>query len=156
MLNKKILVDWDRKHLWHPFTQMKEWMEEAPIIIEQGEGIYLIDTEGNQYIDGVASMWTNVHGHNRGEINDAITTQLEKIAHSTLLGYGNVPAIQLAKKLVEITPHGLNRVFYSDDGATSVEVALKMAYQYWRQKGEPRRKVFYISTQPIMAIPLAQ
>ena len=117
-------------------------MEEVPVIIEQGEGIYLIDTDGNRYIDGVASMWTNVHGHNRKEINDAITAQLNKIAHSTLLGYANVPAIQLAKRLVEITPHGLNRVFYSDDGATSVEVALKMAYQYWRQKEEPRRKVY--------------
>lgn len=142
MLNKKILVEWDRKHLWHPFTQMKEWMEEIPVIVERGKGIYLIDTEGNRYIDGVASMWTNVHGHNRKEINDAISVQLNKIAHSTLLGYANVPAIQLAKKLVEITPRGLNRVFYSDNGATSVEVALKMAYQYWRQKGEPRREVY--------------
>ena len=87
-------------------------------------------------------MWTNVHGHNRKEINDAITAQLNKIAHSTLLGYANVSAIQLAKKLVEITPRGLNRVFYSDDGATSVEVALKMAHQYWRQRGEPRREVY--------------
>ncbi len=142
MLDNKTLADWDRKYLWHPFTQMKDWMEEVPVIIERGEGIYLIDTEGNRYIDGVASMWTNVHGHNRREINDAITAQLEKIAHSSLLGYANVPAIQLAKKLVEITPHGLNRVFYSDDGATSVEVALKMAYQYWRHKGEPGRKVY--------------
>ena len=117
-------------------------MEEIPVIVERGEGIYLIDTDGNRYIDGVASMWTNVHGHNRKEINDAITAQLNKIAHSTLLGYANVPAILLAKKLVEITPRGLNRVFYSDDGATSVEVALKMAYQYWRQRGEPRREVY--------------
>lgn len=142
MLNKKILVEWDRKHLWHPFTQMKEWIEEIPVIVERGEGIYLIDTEGKRYIDGVASMWTNIHGHNRKEINDAITAQLNKIAHSTILGYANVPAIQLAKKLVEITPRGLNKVFYSDDGATSVEVALKMGYQYWRQKGEPRREVY--------------
>ena len=142
MLDKKILADWDRKYLWHPFTQMKDWMEEVPVIIEQGEGIYLIDTEGNRYIDGVASMWTNIHGHNRKEINDAVTAQLNKIAHSTLLGYANVPAIQLAKRLVEITPRGLDRVFYSDDGATSVEVALKMAYQYWRQKGESRREVY--------------
>ena len=86
MLDKKILVEWDRKHLWHPFTQMKEWMEEIPVIVERGEGIYLIDTEGNRYIDGIASMWTNVHGHNRREINDAITAQLDKIAHSTSIG----------------------------------------------------------------------
>lgn len=117
-------------------------MEEIPVIVERGEGIYLIDTDGNRYIDGVASMWTNIHGHNRKEINDAISVQLNKIAHSTLLGYANVPAIQLAKKLVGITPRGLNRVFYSDNGATAVEVALKMAYQYWRQKGEPRRGVY--------------
>ncbi|MDE0300560.1 MAG: adenosylmethionine--8-amino-7-oxononanoate transaminase [Candidatus Poribacteria bacterium] len=142
MLDYKTLVDWDRKYLWHPFTQMKEWMEESPVIIERGEGIYLIDVNGNRYIDGVASMWTNVHGHNRREINDSITTQLNMISHSSLLGYANVPAIQLAKRLVEITPHGLNKVFYSDNGATSVEVALKMACQFWRQNGEPRRKVF--------------
>ena len=142
MLDKRTLADWDRKYLWHPFTQMKDWMEEVPVIVEQGEGIYLIDTEGNRYIDGVASMWTNVHGHNRREINEAITAQLNKIAHSTLLGYANVPAIQLAKKLVEITPYALNRVFLSDDGATSVEIALKMAYQYWQHKSESERKVF--------------
>ncbi len=142
MLSKKTLIDWDKRYLWHPFTQMKDWLGEVPIIIERGEGIYLIDSEGNRYIDGVASMWTNVHGHNRREINDAITMQLNKIAHSTLLGYSNVPAIQLARKLVGITPSGLNRVFYSDDGATSVEIALKMAYQYWQHKGELRRKSF--------------
>ncbi len=142
MLDKKTLIDWDKRYLWHPFTQMKDWLAEEPIIIERGEGVHLIDTEGNRYIDGIASMWTNVHGHNRKEINDALKAQMDQIAHSTLLGYSNVPAIELAKKLVELTPHGLNKVFYSDNGTTSVEIALKMAYQYWQHKGETERKIF--------------
>lgn len=142
MLDKQTLIDWDRRYLWHPFTQMQDWLAEEPVIIERGEGVYLIDTAGNRYIDGVASMWTNVHGHNRREINDAIKAQIDKIAHSTLLGYSNVPAIKLAKKLVEITPQGLDKVFYSDNGATSVEIAIKIAYQYWQHKGEPERKIF--------------
>ena len=142
MLDKQTLIDWDKRYLWHPFTQMKDWLAEEPVIIERGEGVYLIDTDGNRYIDGVASMWTNVHGHNRKEINNAIKAQIDKIAHSTLLGYSNVPAIELAKKLVDITPGGLNKVFFSDNGATSVEIALKMAYQYWQHKGHPGRKIF--------------
>ena len=142
MLDKQTLIDWDRRYLWHPFTQMQDWLAEEPVIIERGEGVFLIDTEGNRYIDGVASMWTNVHGHNRQEINDAIKAQIDKIAHTTLLGCSNIPAIKLAKKLVEITPQGLEKVFYSDNGATSVEIALKIAYQYWRHKGEPERKIF--------------
>jgi len=142
MLDKKTLIDWDKRYLWHPFTQMKNWLAEEPIIIERGEGVHLIDTEGNRYIDGIASMWTNVHGHNRKEINDALKAQIDRIAHSTLLGYSNVPAIELAKKLVELTPRGLNKVFYSDNGTISVEIALKMAYQYWRHKGEAKREIF--------------
>ena len=142
MLDKQTLIDWDKRYLWHPFTQMQDWLAEEPVIIERGEGVFLIDTAGNRYIDGVASMWTNVHGHNRKEINDAIKSQIDKIAHSTLLGYSNVPAIKLAKKLVEITPQGLDKVFYSDNGATSVEIALKIAYQYWQHKGEPERRIF--------------
>ena len=142
MLDKETLIAWDKRYLWHPFTQMQDWLTEDVVIIERGEGCYLIDTAGNQYLDGTASMWTNVHGHNRLELNTALKTQLEKIAHTTLLGYSNVPAIQLARKLVEITPAGLNKVFYSDNGSTAVEIALKMAYQYWQHKGEPQRKLF--------------
>ena len=142
MLDKQTLIDWDKRYLWHPFTQMQDWLLEEPVIIEQGEGVFLIDTAGNRYIDGVASMWTNVHGHNRKEINDAIKAQIDKIAHSTLLGYSNVPAIKLAKKLVGITPQGLDKVFYSDNGATTVEIALKIAYQYWQHQGEPERRIF--------------
>ena len=142
MLDKETLVAWDKRYLWHPFTQMQDWLTEDVVIIERGEGCYLIDTAGNRYIDGTASMWTNIHGHNHPELNTALKAQLDKIAHTTLLGYSNIPAIQLAQKLVEITPAGLNKVFYSDNGSTAVEIALKMAYQYWQHQGEPRRKLF--------------
>ena len=142
MVDKETLVASDKRYLWHPFTQMQDWLTEDVVIIERGDGCYLIDIAGNRYIDGTASMWTNVHGHNHPELNTALKTQLDKIAHTTLLGYSNVPAIQLAQKLVEITPAGLNKVFYSDNGSTAVEIALKMAYQYWQHKGEPQRKLF--------------
>ncbi len=142
MVDKETLAAWDKRYLWHPFTQMQDWLAEAPIIIARGEGCYLIDVDGNRYIDGVASMWTSVHGHNHPELNTALKTQVDKVAHSTLLGYSNIPAIELAKKLVELTPVGLNKVFYSDNGSTAVEIALKMVYQYWQHKGEPQRKLF--------------
>ena len=142
MVHKETLVAWDKRYLWHPFTQMQDWLTEEPVIIERGEGCYLIDVAGNRYIDGVASMWTSVHGHNHPTLNAALKTQVDKIAHTTLLGYTNIPAIELAKKLVELTPIGLNKVFYSDNGSTAVEIALKMAYQYWQHKGEPQRKLF--------------
>ncbi len=136
------LADWDKNYLWHPFTQMQDWLQEVPVIIERGDGVYLIDIEGNRYLDGIASMWTNIHGHNHPDLNAALKTQLAQVAHTTLLGYSNIPAIRLAKKLVEITPAGLNKVFYSDNGSTAVAVALKMAYQYWQHKGQPQRKLF--------------
>ncbi|RKU12737.1 adenosylmethionine--8-amino-7-oxononanoate transaminase [Candidatus Poribacteria bacterium] len=140
--DREKLAAWDKDYLWHPFTQMRDWLAEEPIIIERGEGVYLIDVDGNRYLDGIASMWTNVHGHNHPELNAALKSQLDKIAHSTLLGYSNIPAIQLAQKLVEITPKGLDKVFYSDNGSTAVEVALKMAFQYWQHQAQPQRKLF--------------
>lgn len=140
--DRETLIAWDKNALWHPFTQMHDWLAEEPVIIERGDGVYLFDIEGNRYIDGIASMWTNVHGHNHPDLNAAIRNQLDKVAHSTLLGYSNIPAIQLAQKLVEITPDGLNKVFYSDNGSTAVEIALKMAFQYWQHKGQPQRKRF--------------
>ncbi len=142
MVDKETLVAWDKRYLWHPFTQMQDWLAAEPLIIQRGEGCNLIDVDGNRYIDGVASMWTNVHGHNHPELNAALKAQVDQIAHSTLLGYSNIPAIELAKKLVELTPVGLNKVFYSDNGSTAVEIALKMAYQYWQHKGEPQQKLF--------------
>lgn len=134
------LSDWDKAYVWHPFTQMKMWNEEEPLIIEKGEGSYLIDVKGNRYLDGVSSLWVTVHGHCQPELTAAIKNQADKIAHSTLLGLASVPSIKLAKKLVEITPEGLNKVFYSDSGATAVEIALKMAYQYWQQQGTAEYK----------------
>ena len=127
------LAAWDHAYLWHPFTQMQEWEQETPLIIEQGKGSYLIDTEGRKYLDGTASIWVNLHGHRHPRLDRALTLQLRKIAHSTFLGLSNPPAIRLARELIRLAPKGLRRVFYSDNGSTAVEVALKMAVQYWQQ-----------------------
>lgn len=136
------LGDSDRKYIWHPFTQMRDYETEEPLIIERGEGVYLIDIEGNRYIDGVSSLWVNVHGHNHPSINRAIHEQVDRISHSTLLGISNKPAVQLAERLVGLAPEGLTKVFYSDNGSTSVEIALKMAYQFWQQTGHAERDTF--------------
>jgi adenosylmethionine-8-amino-7-oxononanoate aminotransferase len=112
---------------------MQEWEKEEPIIIEGGKGSHLIDINGTQYLDGTSSIWVNLHGHRHPVLDRALKTQLKKIAHSTLLGLSNPPAIRLARGLIRIGPKGLSRVFYSDDGSTAVEVALKMAVQYWQQ-----------------------
>jgi adenosylmethionine-8-amino-7-oxononanoate aminotransferase len=125
----------DRRYLWHPFTQQRDWVKTAPLIIERGQGVYLYDSDGRRYLDGVSSIWVNLHGHRKGALDRALTAQLKRIAHSTLLGLSSVPAIELAKRLVGIAPHGLTRVFYSDNGSTAVEIALKMAFQYWRLRG---------------------
>jgi len=143
MYSSKQLKDWDKQYIWHPFTQMQDYAAMDPLIIERGEGCYLIDTEGRKYIDGISSLWVLVHGHGRKELVGAIERQSKALCHSTLLGLGNVPSAILAKMLVGIAPRGLAKVFYSDSGSTSVEIALKMAYQYWQQqKGEKRRKRF--------------
>ena len=113
---------------------MQEWEQEEPLIIERGKGSYLIDTEGKKYLDGTSSIWVNLHGHRHPALDRAIKAQLDKIAHSTFLGLSNPPAIQLARELIRIAPKGLKRVFYSDNGSTAVEVALKMAVQYWQQR----------------------
>jgi adenosylmethionine-8-amino-7-oxononanoate aminotransferase len=125
----------DREYVWHPFTQMKEWETEDQIVIERGEGSYLIDSDGNRYLDGVASIWTNVHGHCRPEINEAVKSQVDRLEHSTLLGLANDRSALLAKRLVEIAPPGLRKVFYSDNGSTAVEIAIKMAFQYQKHRG---------------------
>jgi adenosylmethionine-8-amino-7-oxononanoate aminotransferase len=136
----KNLISLDRQYLWHPFTQMKAWLASEPVAIESGDGFYLIDTEGNRYIDGVSSLWCNVHGHRVKKIDDAIKNQLDKIAHSTLLGLAQTKSIELAERLVAITPQNLKKVFYSDSGATSVEIALKIAYQYYHNTCPPGRE----------------
>jgi adenosylmethionine-8-amino-7-oxononanoate aminotransferase len=125
----------DRDHLWHPFTQQQGWCEEEPVLIERGEGSYLIDSEGRRYLDGVSSLWCNVHGHRHRGIDSAISEQLEKVAHSTMLGLSHPAAAELAARLVDIAPPGLSRVFYSDSGSTATEIALKMAFQYQQQRG---------------------
>lgn len=132
----------DHTYLWHPFTQMQGWTGEEPLIIERGEGHYLIDVRGKRYLDGVSSLWCNVHGHRKKELDDALKRQIDKIAHSTSLGLSHPPGIELAGKLIEISPKGLKRVFYSDDGATAVEIALKMTIQYWQLRGEKNRTRF--------------
>ncbi len=132
----------DKRYLWHPFTQMKEWLEDEPLVIEAAEGCRLIDTEGRAYIDGVSSLWCNVHGHRHPRLDRALVEQAAKVAHTTLLGLTNPPAIELAERLVELAPEGLTRVFYSENGASAVEVALKMAYQYWQNLGHARRTRF--------------
>src|SRR5262245_51568027 len=125
------LKQWDKAHVWHAFTQMAEY---EPLLIERGEGCTLIDADGRRYLDGVSSLWCNVHGHRHPTIDAAIRRQLEEVAHVTLLGMAHPTTVKLARRLVEIAPAGLNHVFFSDDGATAVEVALKMAFQYWRQR----------------------
>jgi adenosylmethionine---8-amino-7-oxononanoate aminotransferase len=137
------LKTWDREHYWHAFTQMAEY---DPFIVERAEGCVFWDIDGREYIDGASSLWCNIHGHRHPKIDAAIRGQLDKVAHVTSLGASNSTAIRLARWLAEIAPTGLNRVFFSDDGATAVEVAIKMALQYWRQRANPRpEKTLYLA-----------
>jgi adenosylmethionine---8-amino-7-oxononanoate aminotransferase len=132
----------DRQHLWHPFTQQQGWVDEHFPLIERADDTTLYDTEGNAYIDGVSSLWCNVHGHRHPAIDIAIKDQLDRVAHSTMLGLSHAPAVRLAKRLVDLAPEGLTRVFFSDNGSTACEIALKMAYQWWHQRGEWWRSGF--------------
>jgi len=136
------LIDLDKRHVWHPFTQMAEWERDAPLAIEAADGCELIDESGRRYIDGVASLWTNVHGHRHPAIDEAIVDQLGRVAHSTLLGLASGPAARLAAGLARHCPGSLNRVFYSESGSTAVEIALKQAYQYWALRGRPEKSRF--------------
>jgi adenosylmethionine---8-amino-7-oxononanoate aminotransferase len=136
------LRQWDRQHVWHPFTQMQEWEQEDSIVITRGEGCWLIDSDGKRYLDGVASMWTNVHGHCRRELNEALKAQVDRLEHSTLLGLASEQSIILARRLAQITPPGLDRFFYSDNGSTAMEVAVKMAFQYQVHQGRGERTRF--------------
>ena len=137
------LADWDREHVWHAFTQMQDY---EPLIVTPASGCVLTDIEGRELIDGVSSVWCNVHGHQHPIIDSAIREQLNKVAHVTSLGMSNPTTIELARRLAEITPDGLEHTFFSGDGASSVEVALKMAFQYWHQREDPRpQKNTYIA-----------
>lgn len=128
----------DHTYVWHPFTPMSAWLDDEPLLIERGDGCELVDTDGNRYLDGVSSLWVNVHGHGHPAIDAAIRDQLDRLAHSTFLGLSHPPAVELAAQLVALAPGRLSRVFFSENGAASVEVALKMAYSYWRNQGEDR------------------
>jgi adenosylmethionine---8-amino-7-oxononanoate aminotransferase len=132
----------DHRHLWHPFTQMSDWLREEPIIVDSADGPYLLDTLGNRYLDGVSSLWCNVHGHRVPEIDAAITAQLGRIAHSTLLGLASTASIECAEEIAAVVPRGLTRVFFSDAGATAVEIALKMAFQHHQLRGDAARTEF--------------
>jgi adenosylmethionine-8-amino-7-oxononanoate aminotransferase len=140
------VAELDHRHLWHPFTQQRDWCREEPLVIERAEGTDLLDSEGRRYIDGVSSLWCNVHGHRHPLIDQAIREQLGRVAHSTMLGLTHRNGAQLAARLVELAPPGLNRVFYSDSGSSATEIALKMAFQYWHQRGgQHARRTSFVS-----------
>jgi adenosylmethionine-8-amino-7-oxononanoate aminotransferase len=140
------IADLDRRHVWHPFTQMRDWAAEVPLVIESARGTDLVDADGRRYIDGVSSLWCNVHGHRHPVIDRAVRQQLARVAHSTMLGLTHRAGAELARRLVELAPPGLTRVFYSDSGSTATEIALKMAFQYWQQRGgQHRRRTSFVS-----------
>ena len=143
---KQKLINADKKNIWHPFTQMADWTNNdpcEPLIIDKAKGSYLYDIDGKKYLDGVSSLWVNILGHRNSKIDKAVKAQLDKVSHTTFLGLTHKPAIDLSEKLLAILPKNLKKIFYSDNGSTAVEVALKMAYQYWRFKKEKRS--FFLS-----------
>jgi adenosylmethionine-8-amino-7-oxononanoate aminotransferase len=132
----------DKQYVWHPFTHMRLWLDDDPLVITAADGMHLIDSDGRRYLDGVSSLWCNVHGHRVPEIDAAIRAQLDKVAHTTMLGLASEPAILLAERLVNLAPPGLAKVFYSDAGATATEIAFKLAAQYWYNVGKPEKCEF--------------
>lgn len=132
---------WDAAHSWHPFTQMQEYASFPQVHVERGEGCWLYDTEGNRYLDGNASVWTNVHGHNDPDLNEALRKQASLIAHSTYLGLSHPIGAELGLKLVEISPEGLDRVVFSDNGSNAIEIALKQSFQFWQLTGKPEKRL---------------
>lgn len=134
------LVERDRALLWHPYTQMKT--APAPLPIASAKGVHLYTTDGRQILDGISSWWVNIHGHSHPKLNEALARQAQQMEHVMFAGFTHRPAVELAEQLIEILPAGLERVFYSDNGSTAVEVALKMAFQYWQNGGEPDRQLF--------------
>ncbi len=143
MPSRDELLRWDREIVWHAFTQMAEY---KPLIIKRARSCTLVDIEGREYLDATSSLWCNLHGHRHPKLDAALREQLEHVAHVTNLGMSNPTTIELAKRLVDLVPPGLSHVFFSDDGATAVEVAIKMALQYWRQRPNPRpEKTVYVA-----------
>ncbi len=135
------LVARDHRHVWHPFTQQQQWVAETPLVVDRGEGCWLVTTDGERYLDGNSSLWVNLWGHDRPELLEAMHAQVDALPHATFLGLTNPPAVELATRLVDLAPERLTRAFFSENGAAAVEVALKMAFAYWRHRGE-RRDLF--------------
>ena len=144
MATNEQLEQWDKQHLWHAFTQMHDY---EPLVFESAEGIWLTDIHGQKYLDGVSSLWCNVHGHQKPELDQAIIEQIQRVSHVTLLGSSNSTTVKLARKLVDISPRGLNHAFFCSDGASAVEAALKMAFQYWRQKPNPEDRSRFMALE---------
>lgn len=140
--DKEQLAAWDKRYFWHPFTQMQVYAREDNVIFARGAGNYLYDLDGKAYLDAISSLWCNVHGHRHPRLDAALQAQMGRVAHSTTLGASNPPAILLAKRLAELAPAGLERVFYSEDGAEAVEIAVKMAFHFWRNSGRPEKRRF--------------
>ncbi len=140
MVEQNTLTARDQRHLWHPYTQMKTALPPLPIV--RGEGVYLYTEDGRRLLDGISSWWVNIHGHSHPMLNEALARQARELEHVLFAGCTHRPAVELAEQLIEILPAGLTRVFYSDNGSTAVEVALKMAHQYWRNRGQPERRTF--------------
>ena len=136
----KSLVERDRACLWHPYTQMAT--AGPPLAIVRGEGVYLYTEDGRRILDGISSWWVNIHGHSHPRLNAALAAQARELEQVVFAGCTHRPAIELAERLLEALPPGLSRIFYSDDGSTSVEVALKLACQYWRNRGQPQGTTF--------------
>src|SRR5437867_932551 len=135
------LSDADKEFVWHPYTQMGDWQKWNNRVIVKGEGFYLVDSEGRKYLDGIASMWCNVWGHGQNKVVEAMKEQLKNLQHSTLFGLASGPSTQLAEKIVNMAK-GMDRVFYTDNGSTAIEAAMKMALQYWRNRGRDAKREF--------------
>ncbi|HXV22435.1 MAG TPA: adenosylmethionine--8-amino-7-oxononanoate transaminase [Desulfuromonadales bacterium] len=141
-MDKAEIIRLDRAHVWHPCTQQKDHETLPPIPIARGEGVYLVDVDGNRYIDGVSSWWVNLFGHNHSRLNRALTDQAGRIAHHIFAGFTHEPAVELARRLCRLAPPGLTKVFFADNGSAAVEVALKMSFQFWQQSGKPQKSRF--------------
>jgi adenosylmethionine---8-amino-7-oxononanoate aminotransferase len=138
-MDTEVLRQLDRRYVWHPFTHMRQWLADEALVITDARGMYLIDSDGNRYLDGVSSLWCNIHGHRVREIDDALRAQLDRVAHTTMLGLASEPGIILAERLMRLAPRGLTKIFYSDSGATATEIAIKIAVQYWHNLGRPEK-----------------
>ncbi len=146
-IETEALIEYDKAHVWHPFTQMADWVapEHEPLVLTSARGVWLEDSLGRSYLDGNSSIWTNIHGHSHPALNRAIREQLQRVAHTSFLGFTNPVAIELARRLVSLLPgSSLTKVFYSDDGSTAIEVAVKMTVQYFQQTGRSQ-KIGFVS-----------